>query len=161
MNAITLVQGSPEWFAARIGKVTASRVADAIAKTKSGWGAGRKNYAAELIAERLTRTPAQSYTNTAMQWGIDTEPQARGAYEFFRDAKVVEVGFVTHPTINMSGASPDGTSVTSATVQQSGVLRSYCTTLAAIPLAPHMDEMIVAAAPTWIHTPAASIEILS
>lgn len=103
-----LIQGSPEWHAARLGKVTASRVADVIARTKSGWGASRKNYAAELIAERLTGQPAAGYMNGAMQWGIDTEPQARAAYEFFADATVVEVGLIPHPTIAMSAASPDG-----------------------------------------------------
>ena len=103
-----LVQGSPEWFQARLGKVTASRVADVTAKTKTGWGASRKNYAAELVAERLTGVTANSYTNAAMQWGTDTEPQARAAYEFFRDAEVQEVGFVDHPSIPMTGASPDG-----------------------------------------------------
>lgn len=101
-------QGSPEWFAARLGKVTASRVSDVIARTKTGWGASRGNYMAELIAERLTGTPAPSYVNGAMQWGIDTEPQARAAYEFFTDATVDPVGFVPHPKIADSGASPDG-----------------------------------------------------
>lgn len=96
------------WFAARIGKATASRMADITARTKSGWGAGRKNYLAELVAERLTGVPAQRFSNAAMQWGIDTEPQARAAYEFFCDADVVEVGFVDHPNLPMTGASPDG-----------------------------------------------------
>lgn len=103
-----LIQGSEEWFAARCGKVTASRVADVIAKTKTGWGASRKNYMAELVAERLTGVPAQGFTNAAMQWGIDTEPQARAAYEFYRGVTVQEVGFVDHPDIAMTGASPDG-----------------------------------------------------
>ena len=103
-----LEQGSPEWLAARVGKVTASRVADLIAKTKSGWGASRANYMAELIAERLTGHPAASFTNAAMQWGTDTEPQARAAYEFFTDAQVVEVGLVPHPLIADAAASPDG-----------------------------------------------------
>lgn len=103
-----IIQGSPEWYAARIGKATASRISDIVARTKTGWGASRKNYAAELIAERLTGNPTEGYTNAAMQWGKDTEPQARAAYEFFRDATVVEVGFIDHPTIKMSGASPDG-----------------------------------------------------
>jgi len=103
-----IIQGSPEWFAARLGKVTASRVADVIAKTKTGWGASRRNYMAELIAERLTGTNAASYTNAAMQWGIDTEPQARDAYCFRSDADVTEIGFVDHPSIAMTGASPDG-----------------------------------------------------
>ena len=101
-------QGSPEWFAARLGKVTASRVGDVVAKTKTGWGASRKNYMAELVAERLTGVAAESHTNAAMKWGTETEPQARAAYEFFRDAEVAPVGFVEHPRIQMSGASPDG-----------------------------------------------------
>ena len=103
-----IVQGSAEWFAERLGKVTASRVADVVAKTRNGWGASRANYEAQLIAERLTGVVAESYTNQAMQWGIDTEPQARAAYEFLHDVEVVEVGFVQHPTILNSGASPDG-----------------------------------------------------
>jgi len=103
-----MIQGSDEWRRARLGKVTASRVADVIAKTKSGWGASRKNYLAELVAERLTGVPAESYVNAAMQWGTDNEPQARAAYRFFKDADVEEVGFVIHPKIVQSGASPDG-----------------------------------------------------
>lgn len=103
-----IVQGSTEWHALRIGKVTASRVADVIAKTKTGWGASRANYMAELIAERLTGEPSEKYTNAAMAWGTDKEPDARAAYEFFRDAQVVEVAFIDHPTIGMTGASPDG-----------------------------------------------------
>lgn len=103
-----IVQGSPEWFAVRCGKVTASRVADVIAKTKTGYGAGRANYAAELIAERLTQTTAASFTNAAMQWGTDQEPHARAAYSFLHDVDVEEIAFVEHPEIAMSGASPDG-----------------------------------------------------
>lgn len=101
-------QLSTEWFEIRRGKLTASRIADATAKTKTGWGASRKNLMAELVAERLTGTSANGYTNAAMQWGIDVEPDARAAYEFMRDADVVEVGFIDHPHIPMSGASPDG-----------------------------------------------------
>jgi len=109
LNAsLALVQGSEQWFAARLGKVTASRVADIIAETKSGWGASRGNYLAELVAERLTGRTADSYTNAAMQWGVETEPEARKAYEFYRDVEVEQVGFVDHPTVEMSGASPDG-----------------------------------------------------
>lgn len=103
-----IIQGSPEWFALRLGKVTASRVADVVARTKSGWGASRANYMAQLIAERLTGAPAESYSNAAMIWGSETEPLARSAYEFYGDCTVIEVGFVQHPTIEMAGASPDG-----------------------------------------------------
>lgn len=103
-----LIQGSDEWRAARLGRVTASRVADVIAKTKSGYGASRANYMAELVAERLTGTSAERFMNDAMRWGTEKEPEARAAYVFMRDVDVTEVGFVPHPTLAMSGASPDG-----------------------------------------------------
>lgn len=103
-----LVQGTPEWKAARCGKVTASRVSDVMARTKTGWGASRANYAAELVAERLTGNPCEAFTNAAMQWGTDHEAEARAAYCFHYDVDVAEVGFVDHPTIGMTGASPDG-----------------------------------------------------
>ena len=103
-----IAQGSPEWFAARLGKVTASKVSDVVAKTKSGWGASQANYMAALIAERLTQTPADSFSNAAMQWGTEQEPLARVAYEFFTGRDVEQVGFVDHPSIPMTGASPDG-----------------------------------------------------
>lgn len=101
-------QRSQEWFAMRAGKVTASRIADVVAKNKSGWGTSRANYAAQLIAERLTGTVAESYTSAAMQYGTETEPLARKAYELSTSAFVEQVGFFIHPTIDMSGASPDG-----------------------------------------------------
>jgi putative phage-type endonuclease len=101
-------QRSAEWHAARLGKVTASRIADVVAKTKTGYGASRANYRAQLVVERLTGVAAESYTNAAMQHGTDTEPQARAAYEWLSDRSVIEVGFIEHPTIAMSGCSPDG-----------------------------------------------------
>jgi len=103
-----IVQGTDEWRAARLGKVTASRVADVIARTKTGWGASRANYMAELIAERLTGVPADSYTNAAMQWGIDNEAFPRAAYEFRTGEDVEPASFVQHRFIEMAGASPDG-----------------------------------------------------
>lgn len=106
MNEIE--QGSQEWLQARLGRVTASRVADVVAKTKSGYSASRANYMAQLIAERLTGTVQESFTNAAMQWGTANEDAARAAYEFTSGHAVETVGFVEHPTIKMTGASPDG-----------------------------------------------------
>lgn len=103
-----MIQGTEEWTRARLGKCTASRIADMMAKTRTGWGASRKNYAAELVAERLTGEPAARYSNAAMQYGIECEPEARAAYAFIRDVDVEECGFIPHPTIAMAGASPDG-----------------------------------------------------
>jgi len=101
-------QGTQEWLQQRLGKLTASRIADALARTKTGWGASRANLMAALVAERLTGVSQDSYTNGAMQWGIDTEPKAKAAYEFRNDIDIAPAGFVPHPRIAMSGASPDG-----------------------------------------------------
>lgn len=101
-------QGTPEWFKARAGKVTASRIADVIAKTKSGYAASRANYCAQLVVECLTGEVAESFTNAAMQHGIDTEPKARNAYSAKTGELVDQVGFFVHPRIEQSGASPDG-----------------------------------------------------
>ena len=101
-------QRSEDWFAIRLGKVTASRVADVIAKTKTGYSTSRENYMAQLVVERLTQTKAESYTNAALQWGTDQEPFARAAYEAAQGVMVEEVGFVPHPKIEWAGASPDG-----------------------------------------------------
>lgn len=101
-------QRTEQWFQQRAGHLTASRIADMMATTRSGWGASRANYAAQLIAERLTGVAESGFTNAAMQWGIDTEAEARSAYEFIHGATVVEAPFVLHPAIEWSGASPDG-----------------------------------------------------
>ena len=101
-------QGSAEWLAQRLGKVTASRIGDLMARTKTGYGASRANYAAQLVAERLTGASEPSYTSKEMQWGTEQEPFARDAYAFVRDHDVELAGFHEHPLIPMSGASPDG-----------------------------------------------------
>jgi putative phage-type endonuclease len=101
-------QGSQEWLQDRCGRVTASRIADLMARTKSGYSASRTNYASQLICERLTGCVAPSFTNAAMIHGTETEPEARRAYEFYIDRDVIQVGFMPHPSIEMSGASPDG-----------------------------------------------------
>lgn len=124
-------QGSDEWKALRLGKVTASRVADMLAKTKTGWGAGRANLMAALIVERLTGAPQDSYTNDAMRWGTDTEPHARAAYEFWTDSQVELVSFVDHPLIPWSGASPDGF------VGDSGLIEIKCPNSAT-----HIDTLL-------------------
>lgn len=100
-------QRTPEWFAKRLGKVTASRIADLMAKTKTGPGASRANYLAQLVTERLTGTPTESYKSPAMDWGIEQEAAARAAYSARMGVLVDEVDFVDHPTMQ-AGASPDG-----------------------------------------------------
>lgn len=129
-------QRTEEWFAARLGKVTASRVADVIAKTKSGYSASRDNYMAQLICERLTNTQGESFTNAAMQWGTETEPLARSAYEAHAEM-VEEVGFVQHPKIEQAGASPDGL------VGLFGMLEIKCPNTAT-----HIDTLLSQIVPT-------------
>jgi putative phage-type endonuclease len=130
-------QGTPEWFAARLGNVTASRVADVIAKTKSGYSASRENYMAQLICERMTNTVAESYSNAAMQWGTETEPLARAAFESYADILVDEVGYITHPSIERAGASPDGL------VLDDGLLEIKCPNTAT-----HIDTLLSETIPT-------------
>jgi putative phage-type endonuclease len=130
-------QGTPEWFAARLGNVTASRVADVIAKTKSGYAASRENYMAQLICERMTNTVAESFSSPAMQWGTETEPLARAAYESLADVLVDEVGYIAHPTIERAGASPDGL------IGLFGLLEIKCPNTAT-----HIDTLISEKVPT-------------
>lgn len=101
-------QRTEEWFSARLGKVTASRVADVLAKIKTGESASRKNYKMELVVQRLTGKQGESFTNAAMEWGTEQEPFARMAYEAHTGTFVKEVGFIDHPTIEGFGCSPDG-----------------------------------------------------
>lgn len=130
-------QGSPEWLALRAGKVTASRVADVIARTKMGWGASRANYMAELIAERLTGQPAPSFSNAAMQWGTDKEPEARDYYAFITGATVEQIAFVHHLTVADSGASPDGL------VGDDGLVEIKCPSTST-----HIDTLLGAVGPS-------------
>jgi putative phage-type endonuclease len=102
------LQRTPEWYAAKLGKVGASRVADLMARTKTGYGASRANYMAELLCELLTGANADSYESAAMVWGREREPEAKAAYCFMTGAAIDEAGFVAHPSITMAGASPDG-----------------------------------------------------
>ncbi|HYD33095.1 MAG TPA: YqaJ viral recombinase family protein, partial [Methylophilaceae bacterium] len=108
MKIIDFPQGTLEWLKARAGMVTASRIADVVAKTKTGESASRANYRAQIVAERLSGQPQESYTNDAMRWGIDTEPLARSAYEAHTGDFVEQIGLVLHPEIEWAGASPDG-----------------------------------------------------
>ncbi|MBN49951.1 MAG: exonuclease [Spongiibacteraceae bacterium] len=100
-------QRSEEWFADRLGTPSGSRTADIMAKTKSGYGAARKNYMMELLCQRLTGTREEGFTSAAMQRGTDLEPLARSAYEMATGLTVDEVGFVRLPDMDF-GASPDG-----------------------------------------------------
>lgn len=101
-------QGTAEWLAARAGLITASRIADLMAKTKAGESASRANYRAQLVAERLTGKPQESFSNSAMQWGTDQEPMARSAYEIRHGEMIEQVGLILHSSIPLTGASPDG-----------------------------------------------------
>lgn len=98
-------QGTEEWMALRLGKLTASKVNDAMmAKSAAGY----QNYRAQIICERLTGRPTETFKSAAMDQGTDTEPQARAMYTMTTGQMVQEVAFVEHPLISMAGASPDG-----------------------------------------------------
>lgn len=107
-TALDLIQGTPEWHQARCGSLGASQVHEALAHTKTGWGASRANVEALLVIERITGVPVETYTSPAMQWGKDTESEALANYEFITGNAVRPVGLVRHPKIPFSHASPDG-----------------------------------------------------
>jgi putative phage-type endonuclease len=132
-----LIQGSPEWLQARCGLVTASRISDVIARTKTGWGSSRANYKAQLVIERLTGKPADTYQSPAMLEGIRLEPFARQAYSETTWQTVDQVGLVMHPTIPMAGCSPDGL------VNDDGMVEIKC------PLpATHLEYLLAGTVPT-------------
>ena len=106
MSAILSTDES--WKQERVGHVTASRIADLMAKTKTGYSASRTTYLGQLVSERLTGIPYEGFTSTAMQWGLNTEDEAVAAYCFFKDTDVLRGCFVRHPTIEWTGATPDG-----------------------------------------------------
>lgn len=129
-------QRSEEWFAVRCGKITASRMADMMAKTRTGWGASRTNLSAELLCERLTGRPVERFANAAMLHGIDQEPWARQAYSERNGCDVFEVGFIGHPEIERAGASPDGY------VGDDGLVEFKCPNTAT-----HVDTLLRGAVP--------------
>ncbi len=108
MEQNLIEQRTEAWHLQRLGRVTASRLADVLAKTKSGYSASRNNYMTQLVLERITGTRAESYSNAAMLHGVEQEPFARAAYEAQTGQMVEEVGFIQHPDIEDAGASPDG-----------------------------------------------------
>ena len=132
----SIEQGTDEWFTARLGKVTASRVSDVMSKTKTGYTAGRENYMSQLIAEILSGKKIDGFSNASMQWGTDTEPYARMAYEAIADVLVDEVGFIPHPVIKAAGASPDGL------VGDDGLIEIKCPNTTT-----HLDMMIAETIP--------------
>jgi len=107
-DRVAVEQGSPEWFQMRLGKVTASRVADILAKTKTGPSASRQNYLIELAIQRTTGIIQESYSNSAMEWGVQNEGNARVLYEITTNNFVDKVAFIDHPSIKWFGCSPDG-----------------------------------------------------
>ena len=130
-------QGTVEWHLQRLGKVTASRVSDVLSKGKSGESASRKNYRTELLVQRLTGQPGESFTNTAMEWGTATEPLARIAYEAEMGVFVNQVAFIDHPSIVQFGCSPDGL------VAEDGLIEIKCGNTAT-----HIDWMLDGKPPT-------------
>ena len=102
-------QRTDEWHEARLGRITASRIYDVIARTaKGGYTAKRDDYMYQLAAERMTGQATRIFTNDAMLWGIEQEINAKEYYAAFYDVKITEAPFIIHRQMAYSGASPDG-----------------------------------------------------
>lgn len=102
-----IVQLTPEWFEIKLGKVSASHIADVMATVRSGEAATRRNYRAKLIAETLTGEYEETFQSAAMERGIIMEPKAAMAYEFEKGVSTAQIGWADHPSIDNAGASPD------------------------------------------------------
>lgn len=103
------LQRTPEWYQARCGRATASRIADVIGRLKGGgWAAPRAKYMNQIVAERLSGKPQDMRKVRSMEERSDLEPEARAAYSFYTNSMVELVGFIPHPTIEYAGCSPDG-----------------------------------------------------
>jgi len=103
-----IAQGTPEFFAQRLGHVTASMMSHVLAVGKSGEALTRKNYRLQLVAERMSGKVAESFSSSAIEFGIANEPLARMQYESYAGTLVDLAPFCTHPSIKWVGASPDG-----------------------------------------------------
>ncbi|MCG7492447.1 lambda exonuclease family protein [Thalassobius sp. Cn5-15] len=104
-------QRTDDWYAARLGKMTASMAYKMMHRLKSKGTPKSKTYweyVADVAAERLTGEAGDFYENAAMRWGTETEPQARAAYEFITGNQIEDADFADHPTLPNAGASPDG-----------------------------------------------------
>lgn len=109
MTSFDHLQRTPEWHAARLGKITGSRITDVVGRTKTGsYAAARDTYKWNLVTERITGVPTVAKVTPAMQWGIDNEEDAKVMYSILRDVEIEEVGFILHPDLPFAGASPDG-----------------------------------------------------
>lgn len=104
----TVEQGSDEWKKLRLGHVTASNIADIMAKGRGGESITRRKYKMRLVAERMTEQSEAGWSSAAMEWGVEQEPFARSAYEVLQGTFVDRTGFWLHPTIKWVGVSPDG-----------------------------------------------------
>jgi hypothetical protein len=97
------------WLSQRCGKLTASRMADAMDLTAKGLdSAKRKALKVEMLAERLTGDAVPHFVNSFMQWGLEQEPHAKAAYELASGQMILPCGFYDHPQIADFGATPDG-----------------------------------------------------
>jgi len=137
MPLIDVRQNTPEWRAARAGKVTASRLPDLLAKIKAGPSASRANYLTELTIEHLTGEPLEEKYSKAMWEGREREPMAREAFELNTGIFVSETGFWDHPEINLCGASPDGL------IEDNSGLEAKCPELKA-----HLEMLVSDTIPT-------------
>ena len=106
MKAATLTQGTEEWLRARLGRITASGMADVLRKDPAA--KTRVKYMAQLAEERITGMLANGITTHAMETSSAFEKHARRAYELYTDTQIDEYGFVIHPTMDFAGCSPDG-----------------------------------------------------
>lgn len=104
-------QGTQTWFDNRLGRLTASRISDAISKAKretTGELQKRRDFKLELAVERVTGRTSEHFVSEWMERGIAFEDLARAAYELKTDTFTDRADLVIHPSIEWAACSPDG-----------------------------------------------------
>lgn len=98
-----------QWLSERCGKLTASRMHQALDRTAKGAeGAKRRALKYEILAERMTGDTVHHPVNSYMRWGLEQETAGKAAYELATGRLITACGFIDHPQIEWLGATPDG-----------------------------------------------------
>jgi putative phage-type endonuclease len=101
-----IIQGSPEWFAARCGNPGASGFSNIITSTGKR-STSREKYLYKMAGEKLSDEKEESFSSSAMARGIELEPKARQSFQFETGLQVEEVGLVYPDELRQWHVSPD------------------------------------------------------
>lgn len=137
------------WLASRAGKLTASKMADAMDFLKNGQPSKKRtDLIRNVLAERLTGDSVRNFVNDAMVWGQDNEPGCKTAYETHTGQLIVDCGLYDHPEIDCFAATPDGL------LGADGLIECKC------PTSPTYTDWLIAGVVPEQHKPQMAAQLL-